>query len=88
VGASNTFWDNTPLPLDMSVFNMPGCSMNQSLDMYAAPTYGSMQVDVPGVPGLVGTTWYVQAMGLELLGPSGPGVCMSPSLACTIGVNW
>lgn len=88
-GFSNTVWEATPLPLDLTVVGMPGCFLNQSCDLVTAPLSGGLTIDVPAVPWLVGATFYVQAMGLELFGASGgPGVCMSRSLAARIGVSW
>lgn len=89
LGFSNTMWGTTPVPLDLSAFGWSGCFLNQSFDHMEAPISGGMTIDVPAMAGLVGFTFYVQAMGLELVGAGGgPGVAMSRSVAATIGVWW
>lgn len=81
-------WNGYPLPLDTAVFGMPGCRLYQSIDAFHAPWGGSMTLSFPGQVGLLGVTFHVQAMGLELYGANGPGTCMSPSYQCSIGIGW
>lgn len=88
LGFSTTQWNGLPLPLDTSVFGMPGCRLYQSIDAFLPTTGNGLTMAIPRQAGLLGTTFHAQVMGLELIGVNGPGTCMSHSSACTIGVGW
>jgi hypothetical protein len=72
VGASNTSWSGTPLPLDLTVAGLPGCFLYNSVDTVfpfvttPAGLWG-LPVPLPANPALAGTTAYAQAF---LVGPS------------------
>ena len=88
MGLDAVQWGGIPLPLDLTVVGMPGCYMNQSLDSFEATTGNIRWLAVPAQSSLLGGHLFVQAMGLELFGPSGPGTCLSRSIDATIGLYW
>lgn len=88
IGTSAVQWNGIPLPLELSPLGMPGCYLNQSLESFEATTGNLRYLAVPAQSGLLGSHLYVQAMGLELLGASGPGTCFSRSIDATIGLSW
>jgi len=66
LGFSNTNWNGNALPLSLSGFGMPGCELNVSPDvmLFAPGSGGVAQValSIPATPGLVGVTFFAQAL--------------------------
>ena len=61
LGPSNTQWGSIPLPLELRMFNSPGCWLNVSPDfvLYAGPPT-RVSAPIPNDPALSGTHLYFQ----------------------------
>jgi hypothetical protein len=71
LGVSGTSWNNIPLPIDVSLFGLPGCSLHVSVDWtlpFAVPPSGHLSLRVPtplagGGPG--GLRLFAQWLALD-----------------------
>jgi hypothetical protein len=65
LGISRTSWGAIALPLDMTPFGAPGCSLQASADLVAGLTGGgatrSLPLGIPLQPVLLGREFYAQA---------------------------
>lgn len=66
LGASKTKWLTLSLPLDLKIFGMPGCMLQQSMDvlwlMSASGSTFKTQIPFPNVPALAGQSVFVQSI--------------------------
>jgi hypothetical protein len=68
VGFSNTVWNSTPLPLDLAILGMPGCTGYVSADgsvLRPAAGGASWSLPLPNNPSLAGLRFYVQGVSLQ-----------------------
>ncbi len=88
-GASRTQWNGVPLPLDLSVVGMTGCSLRSSLDfMVAGPNLGGVffaGIEIPNDPSLVGRELHSQTIALDP-GVNAFGAVLSNALTLKIGI--
>jgi hypothetical protein len=67
-GFGNTQWNGVPLPFDLGVLGLPGCSLRVAADVLdlRAPSGGvaSLAIALPATPSLAGTRLYHQAAAL------------------------
>ena len=87
-GASRTMWATVNLPLDVSPFGAPNCSLLASIDliipMGTSPAgAASLTVQVPNAPFLVGRTFYNQALVVDRV--NSLGLVFSNGGAGTVG---
>jgi hypothetical protein len=87
-GWSNAWDGSTPLPVDLSAYGMPGCSLQVSRDAVTSvvPVLGvaALPVAVPHDPFLAGVVFYVQAFPVDL-SLNGSGLLATNSLVATVG---
>lgn len=69
-GASRTAWSPISLPFPLGTFGMPGCTLLVSGDVILGiPTSsngGTLSMNVPGSPALVGRAFYNQAFVMDV----------------------
>lgn len=89
LGASNTQWGATQLPLELTFLNAPGNWLNISPDylLGSAPNsggIGTVPVTIPTTPGLAGQILYSQSVVYDPLA-NGLGLVFSEGFVITIG---
>ena len=88
LGLSKTQWGNFGLPLNLSVFNMPGCTLYTSLDFqFVLPNQNGKavwNVGLPNDPRLLGVPFYNQA-AVDAPGANQLGVVMSNAATGKVG---
>lgn len=66
LGFSDTAWASTPLPRDLALMGMPGCTQYVSIEstyfMLSIGGSTTWTIPIPAQPGLVGATFFVQAL--------------------------
>jgi len=89
-GWSDTDDGGTPLPFDLGAFGMPGCSLQVSRDAIASafPVNGTatMLMPVPNNPFLVGQSYFIQGLSLDLAANAG-GYTTTNRILATVGRN-
>jgi len=88
-GVSNTSWNSTPLPLDLTGFGAPGCRVFAAGDVltyHQVDGSGSMRLKlpVPATPALVGHSVYQQAAVVDPQANTF-GFALSNALRVTVG---
>ncbi len=76
-GFSNTVWNAQPLPFDLGVIGLPGCSLLASADVtnFVLATNGAtaasatIGLPIPNNVAFLNTTLYTQGVVLDLVGP-------------------
>ncbi len=90
VGFSNTSWLGTPLPIDLGVIGMTGCSLRTSVESTFPMTVNSaianLTFTVPNDPTVVGGHAYFQSAHLDI-GANGLGLTASNGLDATVGAK-
>ncbi len=81
LGSSSTIWNGTPLPLDLTAFGMPGCTLRTSIDAQfvrqaqgiSHKGWSRFETTIPNDPRLRGATFYAQwlVFGQDAVGPYG-----------------
>lgn len=81
LGSSATTWNGTPLPLDLTAFGMPGCTLRTSIDAQfvrqaqgiSHKGWSRFETTIPNDPRLRGATFYAQwlVFGQDAVGPYG-----------------
>lgn len=70
LGLSDTAWGTIPLPFDLSALGMPSCTQYISLDstvlLLSSGVSVSWQIPIPAQSGIVGTSFFSQAILLDL----------------------
>ncbi len=88
LGLSSSLWNGTPLPIDLSVLGMTGCSMYVSGDalLPLVPQNGQATFDlvVPNLPSLVGQSIHDQALLVDP-GANPLGLTVSNGASLTFG---
>ncbi len=66
IGISNSSWNGTPLPLDLTIIGAPGCNLLASFDVVVPAGNGSLAVKVPMPtdPKLIGVKFYMQGYAI------------------------
>ncbi len=92
LGESSTMWNNVPLPIDLSVLNMPGCFLRVAADVSTitwtvGPTAkgrASVPMLIPNNPALTGAIFHAQWFVLE---PPGSAQLASTTRALTVTIQ-
>ncbi|MCA8974935.1 MAG: hypothetical protein KDC98_09445 [Planctomycetes bacterium] len=87
-GWSDSLDGNTPLPLDLSAYGMPGCTLQVSRDAITSviPQYGTARVlvPIPDNPFLIGARFFAQGFALDPSANAG-GFTTTNRLQASIG---
>ncbi len=88
IGVDDASWNGAPLPLELSVFGMPGCHLQvrPDLALLVLGSNGSATLPIPLPANLVllGVTFHLQAGSLDPLANAG-GMTVSNALRATLG---
>ena len=88
-GLSNTSSSLGALPLDLTAFGMPGCTafVSQQFLSFVAGVNNQATciLPIPNLAGLVGTTFYQQAMVLDPGAGNSTGAVMSDAATAVVG---
>ena len=88
IGFNNASYLGLPLPLDLSLFGFPGCTLYQSVDVqFAGQTDGagqdSMALTIPNNANLKGVNLFMQWAGIGF-GPLGVVLALTPGASVNI----
>jgi hypothetical protein len=89
LGAARTQRNGVPLPIDLTVVGMPGCSLLQSGEIVGfrladGSGTAAFQLPIPPAPALLGFDVFTQSFVLDA-GANPPGWLASAAIALTIG---
>ncbi|MCB9886353.1 MAG: hypothetical protein H6838_12735 [Planctomycetes bacterium] len=91
LGLSNQHWFGTPLPLDLTTFGAPGCTLLTSSDVllpatnYNGTAYTTFQLP-PGIPPSSTPLFYVQGLVLDPLANT-LGLALSNAASVAVGIR-
>ena len=90
LGFSDTVWQGAPLPLDMTMFGIPGCSLlvaADRIDVIAAQNGIAQQLlPIPADPAFVGVFFYQQGFSFEVPGFNAFGGVLSDAARARSGL--
>lgn len=90
LGFSDTAWQGAPLPLDMTLFGIPGCSLLVAADRIdvigAQNGIAQQQLSIPPDPAFVGVFFYQQGFSFEVPGYNAFGGVLSNAARARIGL--
>jgi hypothetical protein len=89
LGVSNTSWNGTPLPIDLGLVGLPGCSLHiaPELDFALSTNFGgaSLVLAIPNQPPFLGTSFYGQYFALDATAVNGGGIVTTNGARMRIG---
>lgn len=81
LGLSNSSWNSLPLPLDLTIIGLPGCTALCSVDfttlLFHASGLATWTLPVPNLPTLGGMQFFNQAVSLDAAAPRPVGAALS-----------
>jgi len=84
IGFDAVTWDNLPLPLELSGFGMPGCTLYQNVARVDPIPAGQWSIAIPAMPTLLGCAVHLQALVITP-GLNAAGAVASDALLGVIG---